>query len=125
MICTDLDAEPEAELLQRRWFAALTATRRLEAECFQLLKALHCADQAWRHARTQLAEFEALTEALEEQLHNPDEAPATSGCGAFDPAVAARRVGADDCAYVSRHVSSLAAFRRKRIEERKPTTTRV
>jgi hypothetical protein len=96
MICTDLDAEPEAELRQRRWFAALTATRRLEAECIQLLNALRHADEAWRRACTELAEFETLTEVLEAQLHDPDQAPANSGCGALDPAVAALRAGADD-----------------------------
>jgi hypothetical protein len=106
MMCTDLDAEPEAELLQRRWFAALTATRRLEAECLQLLNVLRCADEAWRHARTQLAEFEALTEALGEQLARQDEAPADSGCGVLDPAVAARRASADAALKMRRRPAS-------------------
>ena len=64
----DLDAEPENELLQRRWFAALTATRRIEAECRQLLLALRYADETWRRACRELAEYEALAEALEKQL---------------------------------------------------------
>ncbi len=68
LVGTDLDSEPEAELSQRRWFAALMATRRLETECRQLLNALRAADQAWRLACFELAEFEALAAALEERL---------------------------------------------------------
>jgi hypothetical protein len=75
MMGADLDAEPEAELVQRRWFAAMLATRRLETECRQLLNALRQADQAWRRACTELAEFETLTDALEEQLSGPDMYP--------------------------------------------------
>jgi hypothetical protein len=71
-----LDGEPDAELLQRRWFAALRATRRLEAECRQLLNALRYADEAWRRACGELEAFEALSDALEEQLTRLDEAPA-------------------------------------------------
>jgi hypothetical protein len=68
-------AEPEAELAQRRWFAALMATRRLETECRRLLNALRDADQAWRLACSELAEFEALADALEEQLARQDYEP--------------------------------------------------
>jgi hypothetical protein len=75
MVGAGLDDEPEAELLQRRWFAALLATRRLETECRQLLSALRHADQAWRRACTELVAFEALTDALEEQLTCRDESP--------------------------------------------------
>ncbi len=71
----DLDAEPETELLQRQWFAALTATRRLETECRQLLNALRHADQAWRRACSELAEFESLADALEEQMTCQDPGP--------------------------------------------------
>jgi hypothetical protein len=77
-IGADLDAEPENELPQRRWFAALTATRRLEAECRQLLNALCYADEAWRRACRELAEYEALTDALEQQLTCRHETPARS-----------------------------------------------
>ncbi len=75
MMGADLDAEPEAELLQRRWFAALNATRRLEIECRQLLNALRHADRAWRRACCELAEFETLAGAIEEQLSYRHETP--------------------------------------------------
>jgi len=75
MLDTCLDGEPDAELLQRRWFAALRATQRLEAECRQLLNALWHADEAWRRACGELEAFEALSDALEEQLACMDEAP--------------------------------------------------
>ena len=75
MLDTYLDGQPDAELLQRRWFAALRATRRLETECRQLLNALRHADEAWRRACGELEAFEALTDALEEQLTSLDEAP--------------------------------------------------
>jgi hypothetical protein len=64
------------ELLQRRWFAALLATRRLEVECRQRLNALRHADQAWRRACSEFVEFEALADALEEQLTAKDDTPA-------------------------------------------------
>jgi hypothetical protein len=83
----DLDAEPENELLQRRWFAALTATRRLEAECRQMLIALRYADEAWRRACTELAEYEALADALEKQLTCEDETPARAHEPTYLPAV--------------------------------------
>jgi len=69
-------SDHDNELLQRRWFAALLATRRLEVECRQLLNALRHADQAWRRACGELVDFEALTDALEEQLTGKDDAPA-------------------------------------------------
>jgi hypothetical protein len=75
MLNTYLDCEPDGELLQRRWFAAVRATRRLEAECRQLLNTLRHADEAWRRACGELEAFEALTDALEEQLTCMDEAP--------------------------------------------------
>jgi hypothetical protein len=74
-IGADLDAEPEDEFLQRRWFAALSATRRLKTECRERLNALRHAEQAWRHASWQLAQFEHLTETLEQQLTCRNEAP--------------------------------------------------
>jgi hypothetical protein len=64
----DLDSEPSANLLERRWFAAQSATRGLQAECDLLLEALTLAQATWQRARTQLAEFEALSDALENQL---------------------------------------------------------
>jgi hypothetical protein len=64
----DLDEEPGVALLERRWFAVAAATRNLQAECTVLHEALLLAEAAWRRSRTQLAEFEALRDALERQL---------------------------------------------------------
>ena len=64
----DLDSQPAAELLARRWFAALAAIRSLQAESDLLLERLMLADAAWRQAHAQLAEFEAIREALEQEM---------------------------------------------------------
>jgi hypothetical protein len=61
-----LGEDPARELLDRRWFAVLSAIRSLQAECGVLLEASKLADVAWRRACAQLAEFEALRDALEE-----------------------------------------------------------
>jgi hypothetical protein len=68
LLVQDLDSEPTANLLERRWFAAQSAARSLQAECDLLLEALNLAQVAWQRAQSQLAEFEALSDALENQL---------------------------------------------------------
>jgi hypothetical protein len=73
------DAEPAAELLQRRWFAAAAAAKSLEAECEVLLQVLEISREAWRSARAQLAKLETLRDTLGDQLaaaHEPSTAPA-------------------------------------------------
>jgi hypothetical protein len=60
--------EPSVNLLERRWFAVQAATRGMQAECHLLLEALNLAQAAWQRANRQLAEFEALSDALEDQL---------------------------------------------------------
>jgi hypothetical protein len=57
-----------AEVIERRWFELLSAIRGLQGECGILLEASKLADIAWRRACVQLAEFEALRDALEEQI---------------------------------------------------------
>jgi hypothetical protein len=64
----ELGADAAGELVERRWFALLSAIRSLEGECGILLEASKLADIAWRRACVQLAEFEALRDALEEQM---------------------------------------------------------
>lgn len=64
----DLDSQPAAELLARRWFAALAAVRSMQAECELLLERLMLADGAWRCAHGQLTEFEAIRDALEREM---------------------------------------------------------
>ena len=44
----DLDSEPAAYLLERRWFAVTSATRSLQSECDLLLEALKLAEAAWQ-----------------------------------------------------------------------------
>jgi hypothetical protein len=63
----ELGAEA-AEVIERRWFELLSAIRGLQGECGILLEASKLADVAWRRACVQLAEFEALRDALEEQI---------------------------------------------------------
>jgi hypothetical protein len=75
LIVQDLDSEPTANLLERRWFAAQSATRGLQAECDLLLEALNLAQVAWQRARSHLADFEALSDALENQLMAMDMPP--------------------------------------------------
>jgi hypothetical protein len=62
------DAEVEEDLAERQWFAVLSAIRTMEAECAVLLEASKLAQEAWHRVCTQLAEFEALHDALEEQM---------------------------------------------------------
>ena len=62
------DAEIAGDLLERRWFALLSAIKNLQRDCAVLLDASKLADVAWRRACVQLAEFEALRDALEEQI---------------------------------------------------------
>jgi hypothetical protein len=64
----ELGTEASGELLERRWFALLSAITSLQGECGILLEASKLADIAWRRACVQLAEFEALRDALEEQM---------------------------------------------------------
>ena len=60
--------EPLVNLLERRWFAVQSATRSMQAECDLLLEALNLAQAAWQRANRQLAEFEALGDALESEM---------------------------------------------------------
>lgn len=67
----DLDDEAATALLERRWFAMLSAIGNLQAECGVLMEASKLAEMAWRRACVQLAEFEALRDMLEEQISQP------------------------------------------------------
>jgi len=70
--------EPTTQLLERRWFALLSAIRSLQAECGVLQEASMLAEVSWRRACVQLAEFESLRDVLEEQMSTPLEARETS-----------------------------------------------
>jgi hypothetical protein len=73
-----VDAEPATELLERRWFAAFAAVKSLQAECDVLLGVLELSGDAWRRACAQLAQLEALRDALGNQLAAMDEPRAVS-----------------------------------------------
>jgi hypothetical protein len=74
---TDRESEAAGEIIaERRWFALLSAIRSLQTECCVLLEASKLADVAWRRACVKLAEFEALRDALEEEV-STHKAPAT------------------------------------------------
>jgi hypothetical protein len=77
LVCADRESEAASEVIERRWFALLSAIRSLQAECSVLLEASKLADVAWRRACMQLAEFEALRDALEEEMstHKAPSAP--------------------------------------------------
>ena len=56
------------ELLERRWFCAVAASKELEAECAVLERATARATEAWLQARNQHAQIESLRKALAEEL---------------------------------------------------------
>jgi hypothetical protein len=70
-----VDAEPATELLERRWFAAFAAVKSLQAECDVLLGVLELSGDEWRRACAQLAQLEALRDALGNQLTAMDDEP--------------------------------------------------
>jgi hypothetical protein len=78
MSSLDPGGEPATQLLERRWFALLSAIRTLQSECGVLLEASMLAEVSWRRACVQLAEFEALRDVFEEQMSTPFEARQTS-----------------------------------------------
>jgi hypothetical protein len=63
-----MESESAAELLERRWFAALKAARTAQAECDVLLGVKELAEDAWRQTQGRLMELESLRDALGEQL---------------------------------------------------------
>jgi hypothetical protein len=76
------DGGPSAELLERRWFAALRAASIAKAECDLLMGVLERAEDAWRRARLRVAELECLRDTLGEELDDLSDTRA----GAPEPA---------------------------------------
>jgi hypothetical protein len=68
MINRYVEGEPAAELLERRWFAALRAARSAQAECEALMEVIDIVEETWRRTRSKLSELEILRDALGEQL---------------------------------------------------------
>ena len=62
------DRDTAANLLERRWFSSITAVQAAEAECEVLREVVELAEAAWRRARSQLAKYEALRDAFDEEL---------------------------------------------------------
>ena len=67
-----LDRDPAANLLERRWFSLITATRAMQAECDAICEVMQLAEASWRRARARLAQLEALRDALGDQLADID-----------------------------------------------------
>jgi hypothetical protein len=68
----DTDRDPAANLLERRWFSTITAARAMQAECDALCELMELTEAAWRRARAQLVQLEALRDALGDQLADID-----------------------------------------------------
>ena len=68
MVSHYVDGDAAADLLQRRWFAAFKAASGVRAECEALLESIALTEAAWRQARERLSAFEALRDALGEEL---------------------------------------------------------
>ena len=78
MISRDTVGDAAANLLERRWFAAFKAASGVRAECEALLESMAITQAAWSQARVRLSEFEALRDALGEELEALDECEAVS-----------------------------------------------
>jgi len=72
MIDHHAEGDAGAGLLERRWFASMSAARVLEAECEALRELMECAEGAWRRARLRLVRLEAMRDALGEELAERD-----------------------------------------------------
>jgi hypothetical protein len=72
MIDRYVDRDAAANLLERRWFSSIAAVRAMQAECEVLREVMELAEVSWRRARTQLAKYEALRDALGDQLTEID-----------------------------------------------------
>jgi hypothetical protein len=69
---SDADAEAAMSLLERRWFAALAATRVMQTECETLREVVHLAEASWRRARAKLAVLERMRDELGDALAAAD-----------------------------------------------------
>ena len=72
------DAELSAELLERRWFAAMEAAKSLQDDCDTLLRVVERAENNWLRTCAQVALVESLRDALGERLAARDGVRATS-----------------------------------------------
>jgi hypothetical protein len=68
MIDRSADGDTAEILLERRWFASISAARAMQAECEVLREVVTLAEDSWRRACRQLARLEAMRDALGEEL---------------------------------------------------------
>jgi hypothetical protein len=68
----DADGDAAANLMERRWFACITAVTALKAECEVLREVMEMAEDSWRRARTELVRLEALRDALDDEMSQVD-----------------------------------------------------
>jgi predicted nucleic acid-binding Zn-ribbon protein len=68
----DVD-DPAANLLERRWFAALAKVKALQDECELMREVMVMAERAYRDARMQLAGLEIQCDGLSERLERLEE----------------------------------------------------
>ena len=85
MLRPNVDNDVAAGLIERRWFASVTAVRTLQAECDVLREAMELAEITWRHAHGRLARLEALRDALGEELAERDEQQQGCACERIRP----------------------------------------
>jgi uncharacterized protein YicC (UPF0701 family) len=64
MFTQDADSDIAANLLERRWFASMTAARAKQAECDALLEVMAMVKASWRYSRAELLKLEAVRDAL-------------------------------------------------------------
>jgi hypothetical protein len=68
-----VDGDAATEMLERRWFATDKLAEATRSECDVLREVAMAAEASWRRACKQLAELEALRDALGDELSRLDE----------------------------------------------------
>jgi hypothetical protein len=69
--CHD-DDDTVANLVERRYFAALAAVKAIQEECRILEDVMTLAEESWRRAHGRLAELERVRDALGQHLVDLD-----------------------------------------------------
>jgi hypothetical protein len=70
MTAADAISGPNAEndaaanMLERRWFASMSAARAKQAECERLLEVMAMVKASWQDSRVELGKLEALRDSL-------------------------------------------------------------
>lgn len=64
----DNESDAAAVMLERRWFASMTALQRQQAQCDAWREVMTLSARAWREAHKELMRLESLHEALGDAL---------------------------------------------------------